>query len=381
MGQPRDTLWNSEPRTLLKHQAYRQYLHCWMGKICQSFPSAAIVDAFAGPGVYLDGPDGSPVVIAKTFLEHSRLPRFGVLRLICLELRPDRRDSLAECLASVPRVSRLNVHVPPPDTLRDRFADVSIDAHGHDRGAPVLWILDPFDISSVPFSLVRACLAESRDEVLVTWFADEIYRFCGDPAKEEAIDRHFGTSRWRRARQIPGEHARKEELLSTYQQSLESLSGVHTGAFSIASKNETARYSLVFATHSDSGMECFNDMKWRMDPYRGHHVSEKRSLHQPGLFDDMPELSPLSTWLKSLAGQAHSFAGLTRQAGRLGFKEPHLRTELSNLAADGLAIREEPLDYTRSPWPAVSRIRFYPSPDGATATPSASSGALGSDGI
>jgi hypothetical protein len=59
MAQPTDTLWNSEPRTLLKHQVYRQYLHCWMGKICQSFPESAIVDAFAGPGVYRDGPDGS----------------------------------------------------------------------------------------------------------------------------------------------------------------------------------------------------------------------------------------------------------------------------------------------------------------------------------
>jgi hypothetical protein len=70
-------LWPSQPRTLLKHQVYRQYLHCWMGKICQKFRNSAIVDAFAGPGAYLDGPDGSSVVIAKTFLEHSRLPGFG----------------------------------------------------------------------------------------------------------------------------------------------------------------------------------------------------------------------------------------------------------------------------------------------------------------
>ena len=37
MGQPTDTLWSSQPRTLLKHQVYRQYLHYWTGKICQRF--------------------------------------------------------------------------------------------------------------------------------------------------------------------------------------------------------------------------------------------------------------------------------------------------------------------------------------------------------
>jgi hypothetical protein len=198
--------------------------------------------------------------------------------------------------------ARLDIQVPPAGELRDRFTALRSVAHGVDQRAPVLWILDPFDISSVPFGLVRACLASPRDEVLITWFSDEIYRFCGDPSKEEAIDRHFGTQDWRRARQVAGEAHRKEALLATYQQSLGTLPQVHTGAFSIASKNETARYALVFATHSDAGMTCFNDMKWRMDPSRGHHVSEKRSMGQADLFGDTPFLSELRVWLEGLAG-------------------------------------------------------------------------------
>lgn len=359
MGQPAETLWNSEPRTLLKHQIYRQYLHCWMGKICQSFRSSVIVDGFAGPGSYRDGPDGSPVVIAKTFLEHSRRARFNELRLICLEKRPDRHDLLAGRVAGLPRTPRLDIQVRPAAGLLECFPEIRAAAHGSDSGIPVLWVLDPFDYSSAPFQLMRDCLAGPRDELLVTWFADEIYRFCGDPTKERAIDQHFGTPIWRQARRAVGESARKEELLRVYQESLESLRDVHTGAFSIASKNETARYSLVFATHSDAGMRCFNDMKWRMDPYRGHHVSEKRNLYQVGLFDDMPILTPLRTWLESLAGQALSFDELIRHTVRLGYRETHLRTELSDMAAEGLAVREEPLDYTRTPWPSGSRIRFY----------------------
>jgi three-Cys-motif partner protein len=362
MGQPTDTLWNSQPRTLLKHQAYRQYLHCWMGKICQKFPRSAIVDAFAGPGVYLDGPDGSPVVIAKTFLEHSRVKAFNLLQLICLEKRPDRRDSLDRCVRRLPKVPRLDVEVPPPCSIQECFKAVRAASHGGDPATPVLWILDPFDISSLPFALVQACLAGPRDEVLLTWFADELYRFCEDPSKEGAIDRHFGSADWQEARRGRSESARKEKLLEIYQTGLQSLRGIHTGALQIASKNETARYALVFATHSDKGMECFNDMKWRMDPYRGRQVSEKRSLSQPGLFDDMPVLTTLRGWLTSLAGQALSFDELTRQAGRLGFKVTHLRSELSVLAEEGLAVREYPLDHTRTAWPEDSKIRFYAPP-------------------
>ena len=362
MGQPTDTIWMSQPRTLLKHQVYRRYLHCWMGKICQKFRTSAIVDGFAGPGIYLDGPDGSSVVIAKTFLEHSRTTSFNLLRLICVEKRPDRRDLLTSRLERLPKIPRLNIQVPPAGSIMDRLAPLNAAAHSGDTDAPVLWILDPFDISSVPFTLVRACLARPRDEVLLTWFADELYRFCGDGAKQQALDQHFGPGQWRQALQVRGEAERKQKLLAAYQEGLQSLPGVHTGAFEIASKNETARYALVFATHSDAGLECFNQVRWRMDPYRGRHVSEKRGLEQAGLFDDTPVLTTLRAWLKSLAGQSLYFKDLILEAGRLGFKTTHLRIELTNLAADGLAVREEPLDYTRSPWPDESKIRFYAAP-------------------
>lgn len=363
MGQPANTLWKSQPRTLLKHRVYRRYLHCWMGKICQKFPHSAIVDAFAGPGAYLDGPDGSPVVIAKTFLEHSRLPAFNLLRLVCLEERHDRRQSLEARLSGITKLPKLDIAVLPPGRALESFGALRTAARRGDRATPTLWILDPFDISSVPFSLARSCLAGARDELLITWFADEIYRFCQDRSKEGALDRHFGTDIWQKARQVKGESDRKESLLRAYRDSLESLGGVYTGAFSIASKNETARYSIIFATHSDKGLECFNQARWKMDPYRGHHASEQRNADQMGLFDATPVISPLRAWLNSCTGQTLSFEDLARHAGRLGFKESHLRSVLSDMEADGLAVRETPLD-AHTPWPGNSRIHLYPPADG-----------------
>ena len=318
MGQPTDTRWMSQPRTLLKHQVYRQYLHCWMGKVCQKFKSSAIVDAFAGPGVYLDGPDGSPLVIAKTFLKHSHLEKFHNLRLICLEKRDDRRESLDGRLGALPHVPRLDLMVPPAGSVRDYFRRLHSVAHQGDPRMPVLWILDPFDINSVPYGLVRECLRSPRDEVLVTWFADEIYRFRRDETKEPALDRHFGTTAWQQTRQIKSEAECKARLLKIYQENLQSLPGVHTGAFEIASKNETARYALVLATHSDAGLECFNQMKWRIDPFLGRQASERISPGQLDLFGEDPYLPPLRTWLESLAGTAVSFEELNRQAGRRG---------------------------------------------------------------
>jgi three-Cys-motif partner protein len=329
-----------------------------MGKVCQRFARTAIVDAFAGPGEYLDGPDGSSLVIAKTFLEHSRRGHFNSLRLVCSEKRQDRRDHLNNLLAALPRTPRFIPRVLPAGTAVDRFEELTTVAHAGDPHVPTLWILDPFDINSLPFELVKRCLEQPRDEVLITWFADEIYRFCGDKNKRDALNRHFGTDAWEASLKIDGEAARKGSLQRAYRDSLESLESVYTEAFSISSKNEAARYSIVFATHNTAGLQCFNGIKWRMDNYKGESVNEFRGIEQTDLFGDEPLVDGLRSWMESLAGQKKSLDELTQETLRLGYKKTHLRNVLAEMAKVGIAVRESPLE-SRSPWPDHSIIRFY----------------------
>lgn len=357
MPKPAGTEWPSEPRTLLKHQIYRRYVQCWMGKILQRFPSASIVDAFAGPGRYSDGPAGSPIVIARAFLEHRARRRFGTLRLICNEARTDRRELLRRRVLELPPHSGLNAMVLP--TTRFEAAHRTIDELAHPNGDPLptLWVLDPFDINGLPLNLVSRCLAKPRDEVLITWFADEIYRFCEAPGMQLALDRHFGGDHWRAALATTGEHQRKDALMSQYLARLESFANVRTGTLSISSKNASARYSIILATHSDKGLECWNPVKWDLDPAAGKTVSERQGP-QAVLFEDRDRLRHA---LLRRAGSGASFEELRAEATHLGFKESHLRTTLDELRHDGLAVREHPLDAAaRSRWPSNSLIRFYP---------------------
>lgn len=78
------TVWKSDAPNQLKHLVYRHYQKCRMAKIFQKFPEATIVNGFAGPGMYDDGPPGSLVVVGRCFLEHTARRRFG--RLKCPQL-------------------------------------------------------------------------------------------------------------------------------------------------------------------------------------------------------------------------------------------------------------------------------------------------------
>lgn len=357
MAQPAGTEWLSEPRTLIKHQIYKRYVDCWMGKILQRFPSATIVDAFAGPGAYSDGPDGSSIVIAKAFLNHTGNARFRPLRLICNEKRPDRRDALERRMAALPPHRALIPDVRPPADFSAALSDIEALAHPRGEPMPTLWILDPFDITSLPFSLVQRCLAYRFDEVLITWFADEIYRFFERAGFDQTLETHYGGTHWQGALSVISEHERKAALVRAYRDGLEALPDVKTSEFSVASKNATARYAIVFATHSYSGLACWNRVKWGLDRATGRSASEKRSLDQDALWD---ERGPLREALNRRAGTAAQFDELRTEALRLGFVDRQLRATLDEMRENGRAIRERPLDTDpRSAWPDGCVVRFY----------------------
>jgi len=94
-------------------------------------------------------------VIAKTFLDHSLLPRFNLLRLVCLEERLDRRESLESRLGGIAKVPKLDIQVLPPGRALESFAALGMAARRGDPATPTLWILDPFDISPSPTSRPR----------------------------------------------------------------------------------------------------------------------------------------------------------------------------------------------------------------------------------
>lgn len=351
------TVWRSDPHTLVKHLVYRHYLECWMPKILQKFPTATIVDGFAGPGVYEDGPVGSPLLVAKTFLNHAAYARFNSLRILCLEQRPDRVDRLRAEIAALGPTPKLQMTVLAPGEFAAQQPSLSQVAHGdRPNNTPVLWLLDPFNIKSLPFHRVADCLSGRYDEAVVTFFTEEMHRFCTREGFDQTLDEHFGSRDWRAAAHQRGEGHRKDALVNAYRRSLETCKGVLTEQFGVQVRNTTPRYSLIFATHSEYGLKCWNPVKWKLDSYSGSGASAG-TIMQPDLFGTSV-IDELSDLLRTHAGTEQTWTRLVAEAVRAGYLEKHLREALDGLAAEGVAIRVEPVE-ARSPWPDNSVVRFY----------------------
>jgi three-Cys-motif partner protein len=332
-----------------------------MAKILQKFKVAAIVDAFSGPGIYKQGDPGSPIVIARSYLEHRHLPRFGHLRILCCEKRQDRVDRLNLEIQKLPPSPGLSFDVRPPGDFESIADDLVERSHLDGPGTPVLWIIDPFDIKSVGMDTIRKCLANRRDELILTFFVNEMHRLAEkNPNMAPALDRHFGDNSWRSALPMTTESNRKEAFSTLFDAALRKDRSLRSGRLGIRVSNHTSRYDLVFATHSDSGLECWNNMAWRVDRVSGRGMSIE-SAQEPDLFGE-PVTARLYDAIAGLAGTETSWNALVSLALRLNFKETHLRQVLDSLNRAGLAIRTEPL-LSKSDWPTDCKVRIYDQED------------------
>ncbi len=105
-----DTLWRLEPATAAKHRLYKKYLDAWWPILLRpsastgrSWPHVTYVDAFAGPGEYMGGNEGSPVFALDRLLRHDAPSRMQLkqerVNLIFTEERRDRFEHLKALLA------------------------------------------------------------------------------------------------------------------------------------------------------------------------------------------------------------------------------------------------------------------------------------------
>lgn len=362
----KQTVYPSDAYTAVKHTVYRRYAQCWMGKILRKFEQGAtIVDAFSGAGAYSDGLDGSPIVFARTFLEHSALADFYNLEVLCLDEREDRAEHLKDLATALPREPRLRVQ-PMHGLAADRLKDLADMAHARNTGRPVLWVLDPYGWADVPVDMALKCLrAGPRDEVIISLFTEEMYRFASDITKQPTLTRVVGGEHWREAIQPGQERVSKEALADAYRQSL-AKAGLYTGKFAVAARERMPRYHLIYATHREKALaECWNTTTWYLDKYAGGAAGPIEVSNQGDLFDfweGRPETDELRRRLESYAGEQFRFSQLQSEAVAMGFKVTHLRQQLTAMRKAGMAIRVD-VDGSRSEWPESCVVRFYNATD------------------
>jgi three-Cys-motif partner protein len=287
-----ETLWAMPPHTKAKLDILRFYLNAWLPIMSAWNRTLVYLDGFAGPGRYLGGEDGSPIVALKATLERQQ-PISASVAYLFVEGRQDRADHLRSEVAKLSRESRTTVRVEC-----GRFADLALGlvdpaVRGNGRTNPLFAFIDPFGWD-VPFDIVRQLLKYRNSEVFVNFMFDPVRRFLSAPQQAANWDGLFGTKSWRDIRDDPDPESRARRIPSLYKRQLIDAGGAeYVLSFEMRDIRNGTDYYLFFATKDRKGLEKMKDAMWRVDGNGGHQFRDPQYPDQPLLIEVGPDFTVL----------------------------------------------------------------------------------------
>lgn len=195
---PKTTLWEADPHTLAKIRIVEEYLKAWLPILSTWNGRIVYIDGFSGPGEYLGGEKGSPIIALETAINHNyRLLKDKELCFLFFEKEKDRFEYLKNKINSYTLPASIKVQCIH-DHFEETFNNVLGDIESSGIAlAPAFLFLDPFGIKGVSFATLQRYMLNPRCEIFINFMFESINRFASRPEFTEHMDKLFGTALWR----------------------------------------------------------------------------------------------------------------------------------------------------------------------------------------
>ena len=271
------------------------------------------IDAFAGPGRYSRGEEGSPLIALKTLLGNSM---FDSARRRCnvvfffIEEDQQRANALEEELSQLKSQTNFPAWVEYK-VIHGQFAPVMtglLDQLERERKilAPTFAFIDPFGYSGVPLDVIVRIASNPSCECLITFVHQSIIRHGGKPAEwiPEHIDQLFGTNKWKTIIDNPNAEQRLTGLIDLYRGQLIARARFkHVRTFSMHDRTNQSEYVLFFGTNSPKGLSEMKLAMWKADPLSGQTFSNRTDSGQMVLLNPSHDLQLRFQLQKRFKGQ------------------------------------------------------------------------------
>lgn len=305
----RKTLWDLDRHTLAKHTILRKYLDAWLPILGGgAYPSQhlILIDAFAGPGRYTGGEEGSPLLMIRAYLDHrgkiAARPHFFFIERDAARVKHLRGEVAQIDLPSHVEVAVIEGSFDPEfpnlvERLEKAFGQLP----------PTFAFIDPFGAGDLPVALSSPLLDVPKCEVLAYFPTSFIARFGEQFEFEPVMESLFGGGGWREtfAPSVDFEQ-RKRMLLDMFMDEMRARVP-YVRAFEITPAHEAGAntYHLVFGTaNADQGVRKMKDAMWRVDRLGGQTFRDTTLAEHPVLFDEAPAYQELERMLRERFGDA-----------------------------------------------------------------------------
>ena len=282
-------IWEAKAHTLAKHQILKTYLNAWMPIMSKKFNKELLfVDGFAGPGVYENGEDGSPILAIKLVLEHTH--DFPVpVNFWFIEDKEERYNILCDIISQLQnqisncsKIQNIVTKRGDCETILNTVLD-DYEAQKKQFG-PALVFLDQFGYSDVSMDLIKRIMEKPSCEVFSYLNWKDMDRFIADQSKWGSINKAFGGEEWKKVQEFPTDQ-KPNYMLKTYKTALKSRAmSKYVLDFAMCDGNDRLLYWLFFCTNNLRGLEEMKKSMCKVDSTCGFRFSDKYNSSGRHLF-------------------------------------------------------------------------------------------------
>jgi len=286
----------------VKDKILRDYIECYLKTITYRRRPIIIIDAFAGPGRFGDGSEGSPLIICSA-IRKTRNRGSGIACLFS-DSRAGHREELETCLKEY-------IHEGIAAKPLDEFTEALSRALEIGKGATLFFYLDPYGIKDLDFETMVQIYGRDTNqstEVLINFNFRTFMRMSGNwsynesgsdiagkvkEAKVETVNGVMGGDYWvgiitdpkldkvEREDIVVGHYAARVREYFKYTYSIP-VKEIEDRGGSVP-EDDLAKYHLIFGTRSARAVVYMNDVAINaLEPYFNQY---KEGL----LFDMTPE--------------------------------------------------------------------------------------------
>ena len=360
-------LWNCERKTRAKLEIISAYLGAWFGILARKdFKHVIYIDGFCGPGKYLTGEDGSPVLAARLANETAnRYPGFWASLIFV-----DKDERALAHLKSLDDIKRPQANVRIK-MLHGEFAakvDEIVEYLQKQPGSPTFSFIDPFGFGQSPFGRFRRLMHNEHSELFINLMCGFMNRFKEHQnpdvtAKIKAIiDTDDLTPIIEASDSI-------DAVCTAFETQLKKV-GRYTLKFMMRDENNIRDNAFFFCGRNPKGFEKIKEAMWKIDPENGNSFSSHRQARQqaaqPGLFEKAVQTHRLSQLLLDKFGGRKNvpvseiFQWVIDETDV--FLPRHARRELENLFGRGKLSFSDPDNSSRKrragSWPERLLVTF-----------------------
>ena len=247
--------FDSSPRdsSRVKRQIVAEYFDYYMRVMARRGKTAGHVDLFAGPGIYGNGEESSPILICKQVVSDERLR--GSVKLWFNEGDPTTYKSLKTNIGAVEGIEIL-AH---PPKLTDHVITESFAPQLSNMRTPSFIFADPCGYKGLSLRLIASALKPFGNDCIFFFNYSRLNMKISYEVMDESVNAFFEKTRADKIREqikaIVGPHEREQVIVSAVKTALKEQAGAFSLTFAFRSR-EGGRTShhLVYATKNRNAL-------------------------------------------------------------------------------------------------------------------------------